>query len=177
MSRFSDYQREVEALGLSKDEILRRYMAGADALWSAIDGLTMDDLGLARAPEKWTIRQYIHHIVADDRATSACIEAAVCQPDNRCSLEWYDFKSWAEVMERARCPVGPAIESLSAERRYVTALLSGLPDAWDRSVSFVLPGMSSWIELTVGGLVLDWSVCHMSWHVRHIQETRRVCGC
>ena len=142
MVTFSDYQREVGALGLDQDEILRRYVSGTDELWTAIEGLSETDLDLARHPEKWTIRQYIHHIVADDNAATTCIQAAICQPGGRCSLEWYDFEDWAEAVGEARIEVKPAIEMMHAQHDYVATLVRCVPGAWDRSISFLLPTKS-----------------------------------
>jgi hydrogenase maturation factor len=80
MGKFSEYQRQVGKQNLSQDETLSRYLSGADELWAAIEGLSEAGLDLARAPDKWTIRQYVHHIVADDNAATTCIQAAICQP-------------------------------------------------------------------------------------------------
>jgi hypothetical protein len=66
MSKVPEYQHQVMEQNLSQAEILRRYLSGADELWAAIEGLSEADLDLARAPDKWTIRQYVHYIVADD---------------------------------------------------------------------------------------------------------------
>ena len=58
-------QRMSEQLG-TPEAILTAFAAGPEDLDRALAGLSESDLDLARGPEKWTIRQIVHHIVDGD---------------------------------------------------------------------------------------------------------------
>jgi hypothetical protein len=172
---FTAYRQRMAELGLSNDEILARYMVGPDELEAALAGLTEADLDLSRAEGKWTIRQYVHHIVSGDDVTCAAIQAALGKSGCKYSFDWYDYEGWVEMVGAAKCAVEPGIDLLRANRTFVAELMRRLPNAWERHAVLYLPWRDQWEERTAGQLIFTW-VCHLPWHIRHIEETRQVCG-
>jgi hypothetical protein len=170
------YRQQMADLNLSNEEMLERYLAGVDELEAALAGLTEAELDQCRAEDKWTIRQYVHHIVNGDDVGCACIKAALGNPGCKYSLEWYDFKGWVEMVGAAKSAVEPGIELLRANRNFIADLVGNLSGAWDRQVMIFLPWTQQWVERTVSQLIFSW-VTHLPWHIKHIEETRQVCGC
>jgi hypothetical protein len=171
---FPAYMQRTAALGLSNEELLARYVAGPAELEAALAGLAEDDLDLCRAEGKWTIRQYVHHVVNGDDVMCTAIEAALGKPGCSYSFDWYDHQGWVERVT-ANSPLEPAMALLRANRAYVADLMQRVPDAWEQQAKVFYPWFDRWETQTVRQMVFHW-VCHLPWHIPHIEETRQVCG-
>jgi len=120
---------------IKPEEVLERYKQLPKKLESAVAGLAEPVLDLARAPDAWSIRQIVHHIVDADDATKAIVKAALGTNGCLYSLEWYDpHNTWAVTLDYRRRPTSPALSLLRANHRELEELLRHLPDAWDRHV-------------------------------------------
>ena len=121
--------------GQSSDEILAQYVAGPEDLERALEGLDASDLDTAREPDKWTIRQIVHHIVDGDDIWKTCLKAALGNPGCVYHLDWYDQESWVEQLDYAGRELDTALALFRANRRHVAELIEHLPDAWGRAAT------------------------------------------
>ena len=69
--------------------LISKYALGLKQLDKAPDCLVESQPDLARAPEKWTIRQIVHHIVDMDDLWKSRIKAALANSVYTMDLSWY----------------------------------------------------------------------------------------
>lgn len=157
----------------SGEELLASYAAGPEQLAAALEGLGDSELDeMTRASGEWTIRQIVHHISDADDLWKMCIKAAL--GDSGCSFNasWYVVRNgWADTLDYARLPIGPALDLFSANRNHVVGMIQALPDAWDRHILFTLEGVASEKPLTVGEIIA-FQVGHTQQHIDDIKDIR-----
>ena len=157
----------------SVEELLASYAAGPDLLAVALEGLSGSEFDeMARAAGEWTIRQIVHHIADADDLWKMCIKAALGDSGCRFDASWYVVRNgWAETLDYARQPDGPALDLFAANRSHVVQMIQLLPDAWDRHILFTLDGVASDKLLTVGEIIA-FQVEHTQQHIDDIQGIR-----
>jgi hypothetical protein len=161
---------------MTPEVILVKYVTMPDELEVALAGLSESNLDLARAPDAWTIRQIVHHIVDADDITNTIIKAALGKPGCAFGLEWYDpDNTWAKTLDYASQPTAPAIALLRASHRHLEQLLRQLPDAWERYVMIKRFATAEETKLTVGQLIHS-QTSHAFHHIEQIRATRQVHG-
>ena len=121
----------------TRKEIIARYAAGVQAVDDALAGLAEADLDLARAQDKWTIREIAHHIAdAEDLWEIAC-KSALGNCGCLLDVSWYIIDNkWAEPLQYATRPVDEALNLYRAIRHQVLELLEHVPGAWEKHVLF-----------------------------------------
>ena len=157
---------------LTHDEILDQYIAGLDDLDVALDGLAGQDLDVAR-PDKWSIRQIVHHIVDGDDVWATCLKAAIGNPGCTFPMDWYHYQEWAQVMDFGGRTIEPALALLRANRHFVAELVRHFPVAWEHSMRITRPEIPDGYEQTVGRIIFI-QACHVPWHIEQIQATREL---
>jgi hypothetical protein len=163
-----------EQLGTS-EAILARFAAGPEDLGRALADLSESALDLARAPDKWTIRQIAHHIVDGDYMWGMCARVALGSSASTYRLDWYGQEAWVDALDHAGRPIAPALGLLRANRCHLAQLLERLPDAWERYVLIPRPEHPEGFKTVVKDIVLTQAV-HIPWHIEQIRETRRIHG-
>jgi hypothetical protein len=159
---------------IKPEEVLERYKQLPKKLESAVAGLAEPGLDLARAPDAWSIRQIVHHIVDADDATKAIVKAALGTNGCLYSLEWYDpHNTWAVTLDYRRRPTSPALSLLCANHRELEELLRHLPDAWDRHVMLRRHANDEAVRISVARLLWD-QTGHAFHHIGQIEQTRRL---
>ena len=154
------------------ERILAQFAAGPQELDLALAGLSEPHLDVARAVDKWTIRQIVHHIVHGDDHVTMCIKAAIGNPGCTFEHSWYDHQAWVEALNYAGRALTPGLDHLRANRRLVVQLVQHVPDAWEKHV---LLTRSNAHKLSVGDAILILA-SHIPWHIEQIRETRQVHG-
>ena len=162
--------------GETQEAIMARYAAGVQAVDDVLVGLSEADLDLARAQDKWTIREIAHHIAdAEDLweiATKSALGNCGCLFD----VSWYIIDNkWAEPLQYAARPLDEALDLYRAIRHQVLELLEHVPGAWEKHVLFHRGDPDKAHEMTVGDIV-TWQARHVMIHVEQIGETRKVHG-
>src|SRR4051794_8489460 len=107
------------------------------AIEVAIEGVTEADLYLTGGPNRWSIRETVHHLIESNLVACSTVIAAVSKSD--CAYDWSWLnpdRSWMERMGYTSAAVGPAIVALSVLGRFVTSLLTAFPDVLQREVKF-----------------------------------------
>lgn len=152
------------------EELLDIYASAPRRLREALAGLRDEDLDLARAPGKWTIRQTVHHVADSDATTLVRLMMMLAEPGRAYQSNAYDQDVWVANLDHAHRPVDTSIELIAAIRAHVTALIRHLPHGLDHRV---IPSIGS--PITVRELVKMLAM-HALGHIDQILETRRVHG-
>jgi hypothetical protein len=172
---FGEFIEQKAAEWQAPEAILAQFVAGTDDLARALDGLSEEALDLARATEKWSIRQIVHHVVHGDDVVGMRIKAAIGSPGSTWNSPWYDHQEWVESLDFCRRAIEPGLAFLRANRLFVAHVIEHLPDAWERHVLVERRGASEEVPFTVDrGITI--LACHIPWHVEQIRETRQVHG-
>ncbi len=120
---------------LLDEEIVSRFLLGAEKLRTLVENLPTADLDLRGEADGWSIRQIVHHVADDGDVWSMCIKKALATPSALVRFEGFPGnEAWADALDFNRREVGPALDLISAHRRYLAQLLEHFSDAWDRSV-------------------------------------------
>jgi hypothetical protein len=167
-------QQMSEQLG-TPEAVLARFSAGPEDLDRALIGLSESDLDLARAPEKWTIRQIVHHIVDGDYMWGMCARVAMGNPGATYRLDWYRQDPWVDALDHTGRPVAQALGLLRANRCHLVQLLEHLPDGWRRYVLIPRPEYPDGFKMVVKDIVLTQAV-HIPWHIEQIRQVRQMHG-
>ena len=167
-----DMQRQEQ----TEEEMLAQYVAMPDQLDAALAGLSESGLDLSRAPDAWTIRQIVHHIVDADDMTKTISKAALGNSGCHFDLDWYDPNNvWARTMNYATRSLATAITLLRANHCHMEQLLCELPDAWKRHVMLKRQKGSEERKLTTAEL-LESQTAHALHHIEQIRATRQTHG-
>jgi len=153
---------------------IAQYADGPAQLEAVLQGLTDADLDVGLAPENWTIRQIVHHIVDGDDIWRTCMKAALGNNEGLFSLQWYWDKpqtDWAANWKYNR-PIKSSLELYRANRRQMAEIIEQTPDAWDRSIRINHPEAG---ETPVSvGFVLEMQTGHLAGHIDEIRAIRQV---
>ncbi|GAB6876830.1 DinB family protein [Thermaerobacter litoralis] len=152
------------------EELLVIYTSAPDRLSQALAGLTGDQLDLARAPGKWTIRQIVHHIADSDASSLIRILMCLAEPGRPYNNNPYDQDIWVERLDHAHRPIEPSLALIASIRHHVAALVRHRPEALDGAVEPTLGAPMTAREL------IAMLASHALHHIAQIAETRRVHG-
>ena len=159
-----------------REEIIARYAAGIQAVDEALAGLSEADLDLARAQDKWTIREIAHHIADAEDLWEIAIKSALGNCGCLFDASWYIIgNGWAEPLHYATRPVDGASDLFKAIRHQILELLEHVPDPWAKYVLFHWANPDEAHKWTVGEIV-TWQSRHALIHVEQILETREIHG-
>jgi hypothetical protein len=160
----------------TRGEIIARYASGIQAVQAALAGLTEVDLDLARAEEKWTVRQIVHHIADAELLWEVAIKSALGNCGCLLDASFYIIgNGWADPLRYATRPVDGAVELYKAIRHQILELLEHVPDPWQKYVLFHWANPEEAHKWTVDEIV-TWQSRHALIHVEQILETREVHG-
>jgi hypothetical protein len=156
------------------NEILALYTEGPALLESVLSSLSESDLSLSLAPDSWSIRQIVHHLVDGDDIWKTCIKTALGNSDALFSLKWYTVKpqmEWSESWAYASRSLDSSLALYRANRGHIVDMLEHIPGALEKSVRFERPGREE-IRITVFDVV-ELHVRHLEEHTQEIQSIRR----
>jgi len=154
---------------LSDEEILSRFLSGAEKLRTSVKDLSEADLDLSRKPNTWTIRQIVHHLADDCDVWSICIKKAIATPGNIVRFEGFPGnEAWADALDFDKRGIGTVLELISVHRRYLAQLLEHFSFAWDRSVRLANAEGEIVREISVREMV-KMLADHMLGHVEKIE--------
>jgi hypothetical protein len=160
----------------TRDEVIARYASGIQALEDALAGLTEADLDLARAADKWTIRQIVHHMADAEVLWEVAIKSALGNCGCLFDASWYIIDNkWAEPLCYATRPVDGAVALYRAIRQQILELLEYVPGAWQKHILFHWANPDEANPWTVDDIV-TWQSRHAMIHIEQILDTREVYG-
>jgi hypothetical protein len=117
---------------VDRDELIRRYREGPDALGAAVSGLSDAELDRRPPDDGWTAREIVHH-VADSEMTSA-IRLRRLLAEDAPLIQGYDEVEFARRLHYAERPIGPSLSAISGARESTASILQQLSEAdWQRA--------------------------------------------
>lgn len=120
------------AVDAPHEPLLERYVAGADRLAAALEGLDEADLDLAGA-DGWSIRALVHRAAEVEAAWTHPIKMAMAEPGRPYAAAPFDPALWAERLNYAARPVGPSLRLLRATRCHLAVIAGHLPGALEHA--------------------------------------------
>lgn len=153
---------------ISDEALLRYYEAAPERLGEALAGLQERDLNLFRAPEKWSIRQIVLHMVDSEATSLALVKYALAEPGRIFNSNAYDPEAWAASLDYANRPIATEVALFRAIRGHIAGLLKHLPDAMERTVK-----LQGGQEVIVRDQI-HTLMGHALQHIEQIWETRKV---
>lgn len=153
---------------LSDQEVIDRFEQAPRLLAEALEGLSEQQLDLARAPGKWTIRQIVHHVTDSASSSLGRILMALAEPGRTFRSNPYSQDKWVVGLDHAHRPVHTALALTQAIHQHVSAVVHHLDTPLDRWIEADLAGRATVRQM------LTLLAGHVSSHCAQIWETRRV---
>jgi hypothetical protein len=152
----------------TRQELIRKYREGYDAVKAALAGAADADLDVRPAPGKWTAREIVHHL-ADSEMTSA-IRLRKLIAEDETVIHGYDQEEFARRLYYDR-PIEASLDAFRAARASTAELLDRLtPDQWERKGTHTESGAYSvtrWLEIYAD---------HAHNHADQIRQALRLAG-
>lgn len=151
-------------------EIVQMYAAGADELESAIAGLTEEQLSLAQAPGKWSIREQVLHLVDLELVTLHKVKFALAESGRSFQGNSFSQDDWSTGLDYRNRPIHAEVQLFRAVRQHILGLCVHLPNALERTVT------TKDREESVAQL-LKMMAGHAKHHIRAVNQIRELHGC
>jgi hypothetical protein len=158
---------------MSNTELIDAYANGADDLSQAIRGLTRQDMLCRPAADAkvglWSIQEVVCHVADAELVLADRIKRIIAEEN--ATLLAFDETRWAAGLRYADQSAGDAAKIVELNRKQLTAVLRGLPDAaWQRAGTHSEAG-----RLTLADVVRK-AQDHMAHHVKFIHAKRAHMG-
>jgi hypothetical protein len=102
---------------------------------NSIRGVSEPELDLRGGPEEWSIREHLHHLVEANLIAANMIVAALASDGVDFDWTWVNpNKRWMQRVGYTNTDVKPALNTLGALCRHMSALIGSQPDALARTV-------------------------------------------
>ena len=135
---------------------IRQIAEAPDALRTAVDGLTHEQLDRPYRPGGWTVRQLVHHVA--DSHMNAYIRFKWTLTEPRPTIKAYNQDAWAGLADSRQTPVEASLDILDALHRRWGVLMESMKDEeWTRPLQHPENG-----EMTLDRLLQLYA-----WHGRH----------
>jgi hypothetical protein len=145
---------QVGGRELAAAEWFDLYRLGPEELTSLVADLSPAELGRARAPGEWTVRQIVHHTADGDDFWTTPIKVALATPGRVCDLGFYrNNDEWPAGLVYAAREIGPSLALIIANRAHVAQLLEHVPDPWERQALVRRPDGHEPEPMTVAAMV------------------------
>lgn len=150
-------------------ELIDRYLKGTEIMSRAVRGVSPAVLDKVPAPGKWSIRQYLVHVLDAELVGAARMrQMATASGGNLMVL---DQEKWAASLHYDSQPVEDVLAALGAVRKVTANMLRQLPAAtWNNTGIHSKRG-----EVTLA-TVLELTANHCENHARKISELREQFG-
>ena len=113
-----------------REELLRRYEVGADAILAAVAEAPEAAWEWKPAPGEWSVIEVLWHCAECEAVFHTRVRTMWIGPER--TIVAFDQDDWAATPGYASLPADVAIEVIRATRRMTSLLLARLPDAaWE----------------------------------------------
>jgi hypothetical protein len=158
----------------SRITLLQQYADLPVQLKKALHGLSVNNYDLVREPNKWTIREIVHHLVDADRLVHTLVLVALGNSGCIYDQTWYKTdNSWATILKYQQRSVDLALAAFRASHQSLVELLKIIPDGWDCHIVLRREQYPQGSRVTVGQLIKS-RIHHARHHIEQIIETRKV---
>jgi uncharacterized damage-inducible protein DinB len=146
-SKFTDEDRQAS---------IKQIEETPAALWSAVTGLSEEQLDTPYRDGGWTVRQVVHHVA--DSHLNAFVRFKLAMTEDQPAVKTYDQKRWAELPDAKTQPVVVSLNLVdSLHKRFVALLRSMSAADFARTMN----------HPELGIVPLDQYLAHYAWHGRH----------
>jgi hypothetical protein len=154
----------------ASSDVLRTWLAIPADIEEAIEGLSEDELDQTGGPDRWSIRETVHHLVEANLVASNILLSALARSGAVFDWSWVmPNAAWMQNMRYATAPVGPAIKALRALQEHLAAVIENIPDALGREVKLLdAPSAAPHTETVAG--ILRQEIEHALQHLRAAKE-------
>jgi uncharacterized damage-inducible protein DinB len=149
--------------------LVEQYLAGADALFPAIAGLSPDDLNAHPVPGTWSIRQIVLHLMDSDLITSDRMKRVIAEENP--ALIGFDESAFVRSLFYDSLDAEMAADVFAKNRRLTAEILRRLPDA-----AFARFGTHNERGRVALAELVQLMVYHLDHHLRFANEKRRLLG-
>lgn len=126
------------------------------AMWSAVTGLSEEQIDTPYREGGWTVRQVVHHVA--DSHMNAFIRFKLALTEDQPAVKTYNQGRWAELPDAKTVPVVVSLNLLdSVHKRFVTLLKSMNAADFARTMNHPEQGI----------VPLDLYLSLYAWHGRH----------
>jgi hypothetical protein len=124
-----------------RNTLIEQYASGYDAVMSALDGITPEELDSREGPGEWSPRQVVHHL-GDSEMTSAIRIRRMIAEDNPL-LQGYDQELFADVLFYDR-PIETSLVAFRGARASTVPIFRALSEEqWARTGNHSETGQTS----------------------------------
>jgi uncharacterized damage-inducible protein DinB len=150
-------------------DLVSRYLAGADALFPAIAELSADDLNAHPVPGTWNIRQIVLHLMDSDLITSDRMKRVIAEENP--VLIGFNETAFARNLHYESLDAEMAADVFAKNRRLTAEILRRLPDA-----AFARFGTHNERGKVTLAELVQLMVYHLDHHMRFVTEKRKLLG-
>ncbi len=158
----------------SREEALARFLAGAERLQTALEGLTEANLDLSNAPGEWTIRQMVHHVADDGDAWSMPLKKAIVTPGAPIRFEGFPGNdAWAAAMAFDKRGIAASLGLIEAHRQVMAELARYFIDGWDSRCVVIVDEHGKEVQAVTLGQIIGMVGEHLMEHVAAIEGVKK----
>jgi uncharacterized damage-inducible protein DinB len=126
------------------------------ALWSAVTGLSEEQLDTPYRDGGWTVRQVVHHVA--DSHMNALVRFKLAMTEDQPTIKTYEQGRWAELPDAKAAPVVVSLNIVDmVHKRFVTLLRSMGAADFARTMNHPEQGV----------VTLESYLSLYAWHGRH----------
>jgi hypothetical protein len=151
-------------------DLLDQYREGVDALNTALEGLSKNDMEFRPArPEAWTIKEHIIHLVDSEVNGFIRCKSIIAQPNSVCYVMEED--SWTANIRRKNEDEGKYLQLFGLIRKMVYDLLIDEPDEnWNKD--YFIRNYKGNKELVTIEKCVQLYINHLNFHLEYIDKIR-----
>lgn len=147
---------------VERAQLVERYSKGLAAVKEALEGITEAELDARPAPDEWSAREIVHHLVDGEIRSAGRLRQLIAE--DAPVIQGYDQDVYARTLHYDR-PIDGAIDMIAAARNSSASLLTTLTDAdWSRSGTHTESGTYT---------VDDWLTIYTAHPFDHAEQIRR----
>jgi uncharacterized damage-inducible protein DinB len=148
-----------------RQAFIRQIEEAPAALWSAVTGLSEEQIDTPYREGGWTVRQVVHHLA--DSHMNAFVRFKLAMTEEQPAVKTYNQERWAELPDAKSVPVVVSLNLFdSLHKRFVTLLRSMSAADFARTMNHPEMGVVPLIQY------LSLYAWHGRHHVAHITGLR-----
>jgi hypothetical protein len=147
-------------------QLIQAYADGPRRLEAAVAGVSEEELNFKPAPEHWSIRENVIHLVDADLVAATRLRYVLAQPG--ATLVSFDQNAWATALRYSSQALAPAVALFRAARESTADLLRRAPlEAWGYA------GVNTQSGLQTVEWIVEHFDQHLDGHLKTIAKRRQ----
>ncbi|HET7212188.1 MAG TPA: putative metal-dependent hydrolase [Terriglobia bacterium] len=150
------FQPPAKLSNHDRQTLIKQIEEAPAALWSAVTGLSEEQIDTPYREGGWTVRQVVHHLA--DSHMNAFVRFKLAMTEDQPAVKTYEQQLWAELPDAKTVPVVVSLNLVDSLHKRFAVLLQGMA-ASDFARTLNHPEM--------GIVPLDQYLALYAWHGRH----------